>query len=218
MTSSTETTGSSFDFQKSGYVVFITVMLAILALGFFGNMLTIVVLYQPSHRKETLTPLMLNLAFAGVFITVFGYPVLIDVIMTGREIATDQTRCNWYGFVMGTVGIASIGTFTGMTLVMSYSARQMNPRFKVSRKISCCLIAASWVYGVVTMLPPLLGWTRFVPANSGVTCGPDWTDISPSGTAYSLLLIALGFFVPLSLISVSYFKIFRYVSSTAVHN
>ena len=211
MTSSLETTGSSFDFQKSGYGVFITVMFVILAVGFFGNMLTILVLYQPLHRKETLTPLMLNLAFAGVFITVFGYPMPIDVIITGREITTDQTRCNWYGFVMGTVGIASIGTFTGITLVMSYSVRQMNPRFKVSRKISCCLIAAAWLYGVVTMLPPLLGWTRFVPGNSGVTCGPDWTDISPSGTAYSLLLIAVGFVLPLSLISVSYFKIFRYV-------
>lgn len=218
MTSSTETTRSSFDFQKSGSGVFITVMLVILALGFLGNVLTILVLYQPSHRKETLTPLMLNLAFASVFITVFGYPMPIDVIMTGREIAADQTRCNWYGFVMGTVGIASIATFTGMTLVMSYSVRRMNPRFKVSRKISCCLIAASWVYGVVSMLPPLLGWTRFVPGNTGVTCGPDWTDISPSGTAYSLLLIAVGFFVPLSLISVSYFKIFRCVSSQQFMN
>lgn len=218
MTSGIETTRSSFDFQKSGSGVFITVMLVILALGFLGNVLTILVLYQPSHRKETLTPLMLNLAFASVFITVFGYPMPIDVIMTGREIAADQTRCNWYGFVMGTVGIASIATFTGMTLVMSYSVRRMNPRFKVSRKISCCLIAASWVYGVVSMLPPLLGWTRFVPGNTGVTCGPDWTDLSPSGTAYSLLLIAVGFFVPLSLISVSYFKIFRCVSSQQFMN
>ena len=212
MTSNIETTASSFDFQKSGYGAFITIMLVILTLGFLGNVLTILVLYQPSHRKETLTPLMLNLAFSGVSITVFGYPLPITVIITGSDIAADQTRCNWYGFMMGTVGIASIGTFTGMTLVMSYSVRQMNPRFKVSRKISCCLITASWVYGVVTMLPPLLGWTRFVAANSGVTCGPDWTDASPSGTAYSLLLIAVGFFVPLLLIAVSYFKIFRYVS------
>jgi len=66
------------------------------------------------------------------------------------------------------------------------------------------------------MLPPLLGWTGFVPGNSGVICGPDWTDISPSGKAYNLLLIAVGFVVPLSLISVSYFKIFRYVSFPAV--
>lgn len=209
MTSNIETTTSSFDFQKSGYGAFITIMLVILTSGFLGNMLTILVLYQPSHRKETLTPLMLNLAFSGVFITVFGYPLPIGVIMTGSDMAANQTWCNWYGFMMGAVGIASIGTFTGMTLVMSYSVRQMNPRFKVSRKISCCLIAASWVYGVVTMLPPLLGWTRFVAANSGVTCSPDWTDVSPSGTAYSLLLIAVGFFVPLLLIAVSYFKIFR---------
>ena len=217
MTSSIETTGSSFDFQKSGYGAFIAILLIILALGFLGNVLTIIVLYQPSHRKETLTPLMLNLAVSGVFVTVFGYPMPISVIMSGTDIAADQTQCNWYGFVMGAVGIASIATFTGMTLVMSYSVRQMNPRFKVSRKISCCLIAASWVYGVVAMLPPLLGWTRFVVSSSGVTCSPDWTDVSLSGAAYSLLLIAVGFVVPLILIAVSYFKIFRYLSVQALN-
>lgn len=208
---------SSVETANSEYVAYIAVMFVILAFGLLGNALTILVLYQPSHRNETLTPLMLNLAFAGLFITIFGYPMSTSVILTGGDIGADQTRCNWYGFVNGTVGIASIATFTGMTFVMSYSMHQMNPRYKFSRKVSFCLIVASWVYGVVIMLPPLLGWTRIVPGVAGVSCGPDWTDLSPSGMAYSLLLIAFGFFVPLSVISVCYFKIFRYVSVPATH-
>ncbi|KAL9981925.1 hypothetical protein ACROYT_G010690 [Oculina patagonica] len=200
---------SSVETANSEYVAYIAVMFVILAFGLFGNALTILVLYQPSHRNETLTPLMLNLAFAGLFITIFGYPMSTSVILTGGDIGADQTRCNWYGFVNGTVGITSIATFTGMTFVMSYSMHQMNPRYKFSRKVSFCLIVASWVYGVVIMLPPLLGWTRIVPGVAGVSCGPDWTDLSPSGMAYSLLLIVFGFFVPMSVISVCYFKIFR---------
>lgn len=207
-----ETTNPSFDLNEPGCVAYVTVMFVILSLGFLGNALTILVLYQPTHRNETLTPLMLNLAVAGLFITVFGYPMSVSVILTGGDIGGDKTRCNWYGIVNGTVGIASIASFAGMTLVMSYSINQMSPRFRFSRKISLCLVAASWCYGVVTMLPPLLGWTRFVPGAAGVSCGPDWTDLSPSGVTYSLLLIAAGFFGPLVVICVSYFKIFKYVS------
>lgn len=208
---------SSFHSQENGYVAYLTVMFVILALGFVGNSLTIVVLFQKSHRNEALTPLMLNLAFGGLFITIFGYPMSTSMILTGGGISADQTLCTWYAFVNGIVGITSIATFTGMTLVMSYSMQQMSPRYKFSRKTSFCLIAASWVYGVMTMLPPLLGWTRFVPGVARVSCGPDWTDLSPSGMAYSLLLAAFGFFVPLSVISVCYFKIFRYVSFSSIY-
>lgn len=217
LSSSVETTSnSSFHLQETaGYVAYILVMFVILALGLLGNALTILVLYQPSHRNETLTPLMLNLAFAGLFITIFGYPMSTKAILKGEDFGADQTRCSWFGFVNGAVGITSIATFTEMTLVMTYSMHQMSPRYKFSRKVSFCLIVASWVYGVVTMLPPLLGWTRFVPGVAAVSCGPDWTDLSPSGMAYSLLLVAVGFFVPLSVISVCYFKIFRYVSFPA---
>ena len=200
------------DWQDAGYIAYATVMFIILTFGFFGNVLTITVLCQPSHRKQTLTPLMLNLAVANLFVTVFGYPTMMSVILTGGDINADTARCSWYGFVNGAMGIASIATFTAMTLVLSYSMHQMNPRFRVPRKIIVCLIAASWIYGVVSMLPPLLGWSRFVPGAARIGCGPDWTDVSAPGMAYSLLLLAAGFCVPLSAISLSYIKIFRYMS------
>lgn len=206
---SDETTNSPLYLQEDGYIAYIAWMFLFLAIGFLGNAFTILVLYQPAHRNETLTPMMLNLAFADLFIIIFGYPMSVSVIVTKGDISTDQIRCNWYGFVNGTVGIASIATFTGMTFIISYSMHQINPRYRFSRKVSFFIIVASWVIGVITMLPPLLGWTRFVPGVAGVSCGPDWTDMSTSGVTYSVLLIAVGFFVPLTVISVSYFKIFR---------
>lgn len=203
------TTHPPFNLQEASYIAYIASMFVVLAVGLLGNVLTILVLYQPAHRNETLTPMMLNLAFGDLFIIIFGYPMSVSVILTKGDISSDQSRCNWYGFVNGTVGITSIATFTGMTFIISYSMHQINPRYKFSRKVSSCIIVASWVFGVITMLPPLLGWTRFVPGVAGVSCGPDWTDLSTSGVTYSVLLVSVGFFVPLTVISVSYFKIFR---------
>lgn len=204
-----QTTDSSFNLHEARYVAYLTVMFVILSFGFLGNVLTILVLCQPSLRKETLTPLMLNLAFAGLFLTLFGYTTSVSMLLAGTDFREDKAGCSWYGFANGMVGIASIVTFTEMTLVISYSMHQMNPRFRFSRKVSLGLIAASWSYGVVAMVPPLLGWVHYAPGVAGVSCGPDWIDISPSGMTYSLLLVTAGFFVPLSIISVCYFKIFK---------
>lgn len=199
----------SFDWQEADFIAYATIMIMILTLGCLGNLLIIIVLCKPSNLRETLTPLMLNLAVGDLFVTVFGYPTLMGDILTGGDIQAGTGRCNWYGFVNGAVGIASIVTFTEMSLVLSYSMHQMNPRFKLSRKTIFRLIGASWLYGVGSMSPPLFGWNRFVPGASKISCAPDWTDVTPAGMAYSIFLITAGFVLPILAISVSCFKIFR---------
>lgn len=201
----------SSDWQQASYLAYATVMFTILTIGFLGNVLAVFVLCQPSLRKQALAPLMLSLAFGDLFLIVFGYPTMMSVVLPGRDISVHRVQCNWYAFVNGAVGITTIATFTAMTIVLSYSLHQMNPRFRVSNKCIFHLIALSWFCGVALMLPPLLGWSRFVPGAAGIGCGPDWTDVSPAGMAYSLLLIVVGFFGPILAIAISYFKICRYV-------
>lgn len=205
---------SSADWQEASYVAYVTVMFFILTSGFLGNVLSIFVLCQPLLRKQTLAPMMLSLAVGDLFVIVFGYPTMMSVILPGQDIQADTPRCSWYAFINGAVGVATIATFTAMTMVLSYSIHQMNPKFRLSQKIIYHLIAACWSYGVVSMLPPLLGWNQFVPGACRIGCGPDWTDGSPAGMAYSLLLIAVGFVGPIIAISVSYFKICRYATNS----
>ena len=201
----------SVDWQDAGHVVYTVFLFLIFTLGSIGNLLSIFVLSHPTHRNNILSPLMINLAAAGLLITVFGYPMSLSRLVTGTTLQLGQLQCTAYGFVNGVVGMASIGTFTEMSLVMNYCMHQMSPRFRVSVKLTFYLIAGAWVYGVLCMLPPLLGWTQFAPGNAAISCGPDWADVSWSGMAYSLILVVVGFVIPLSVISVSHFKMYRYV-------
>lgn len=107
-------------------------------------------------------------------------------------------------------GIACIVLLTEMSLVINYSLRRMNPNIRLSKRHLGYLIAGAWVYGVVSMFPPLLGWNRFVPGAARISCGPDWTDKSASGMSYSLVLVVVGFFMPLSVMCMAYYKIYRY--------
>lgn len=210
--SSNRTNQDSSNWQEAQYIAYATVMCTILTIGFLGNILSVIVLCQPYHRKQPLAHLMLSIVVGDLILIVFGYPTMMTVVLRRLDIHAYQARCSWDAFANGAVGLTSIATFTAMTIVLSYCMHQKTPRFRVSSVTIFRLIAACWSFGVILMLPPLLGWNRFVPGAAGISCGPDWTDTSASGRTYNLLLIILGFCGPSIALSGSYFKIFRCVS------
>lgn len=97
-----------------------------------------------------------------------------------------------------------------MGLVIHHSLHKANPNVRLSNKKIGWLIAGSWLYGLLFMSPPLLGWSQFVPGAARISCGPDWTDKSTLGMTYSLVLVVVGFFVPLLIMCGAYFRIYRY--------
>ncbi|KAJ7367423.1 hypothetical protein OS493_040482 [Desmophyllum pertusum] len=107
---------------------------------------------------------MINLALADIFIVVFGYPIAIHANLRGELL--DTSHCVWAGFVNGTVGIASIFTLTEMIVVTYNGLKQISTTARLSRRQVICLIGSAWLYGGLCMLPPLLGWNRFVLAAS----------------------------------------------------
>jgi len=197
----------TFVWQKDGYFAYGFVMFLILTIGFLGNVLTLLVLQQREHRGRSVTPLMINLAVADIFIIVFGYPVAIHANLRGELL--ESSHCSWGGFVNGAVGIASIFTLTEMGVVSYFGLKQVNRISRLSTLQLVCLIGGAWLYGGVCMLPPLFGWNRFVLSASKISCCPDWAGKSVSDTAYNLLLVTLGFFVPLTAMMVCYYKIYR---------
>ena len=184
------------------------VMFLILTFGIVGNALTLLVLYQREHRSRSVTPLMINLALADIFIVAFGYPISIQANLSGKLLESSQ--CVWAGFINGAVGITSIFTLTEMVVVSYFGVKQVNTNTsRLSIRQATCLIGSAWLYGGLCMLPPLFGWNRFVLASSKVSCCPDWAGESVADTIYNLLLVVFGFFLPLIVMVICYYKIYR---------
>ena len=193
--------------NKGGYIAYCTVMFFVLIIGFLGNVLTILVLKEREHRRKSLTPLMINLAVADLLIILFGYPLQIHSNITGKE--HSNWHCNWRGFVNGTVGISHIFTLMGVAVVTYNGLKRVNEISKLSSFKAACLIGAAWLYGALCMLPPLFGWSKFVISASKLSCSPNWAGQTAADKGYTLLLVAFGFFVPLTVMTISYYKIFR---------
>lgn len=193
--------------HNPSYFAYSFVMFFILTVGFLGNTLTLLVLREREHRSRSITPLMMNLALADVFIIVFGYPIAIQANLRGQLL--ESSFCSWGGFINGAVGITSIFTLTEMSVMAYHGLKQVNASTRYSASQVACLIGTAWLYGILCMLPPLLGWNRFVVSASKISCCPDWAGKSAWDTAYNILLVILGFFVPLAAMIVYYYKIYR---------
>ena len=201
-------TDSSFKWQ-SIFLAYAIVMFLILLLGFFGNLFTIIVLRQREHRRKSITPLMMNIAIADLLIIVFGYPVMISTNLNGNLVYTGSPFCNWSGFINGMTGLTSIASLTAMSGIVYQVVKRNTPNSNASSRQSVILITGSWIYGFLTMLPPLVGWNRFVPGKAGFSCAPDWTATDNASLVYTFLLVTLGFFVPLIFIVMFHILTYR---------
>ena len=198
----------TFVWHKKGYLIYGIVMFLILSFGFVGNVLTLLVLKQREHRSRGVTPLMINVALADISIIVFGYPIAIQSTFRGKLL--ESSTCVWVAFINGTVGITSIFTLTEMVVVSYFGVKQVNTNTqRLSTYQVIFLIGTAWLYGSFCMFPPLLGWSRYVVTPSKISCCPDWAGKSAAAISYNLLLVAFGFLLPLTVMIVCYYKIFR---------
>jgi len=152
---------------------------------------------------------MINLAVADIIIIVFGYPVVVAANVSSGLLI--HSTCVWSGFVNGAVGIASIANLTMMSLVMYSSFQSLNCTTKIPGTKMAAMIAFTWLYGILAMFPPLVGWNEFVPGASGISCCPNWVPETKAGVAYNALLVFVGFVLPLSVIIYCYYRIYSFI-------
>lgn len=185
----------------------------VVVVGLIGNVLTIFVLRCLEHKNKVITPLMINLALADVIIIVFGYPVVVVSNFTDHNVLKNRSLCVWSGFINGSVGIASIANMTAMSFVMLHSFNRVGNPKRVPTKKMAGIIIFTWLYGVLAMFPPLVGWNKFVPGTSGISCCPNWLPDTKAGLAYNALLVFVGFVFPLTTILICYYRIYRLVNA-----
>lgn len=191
--------------------VYTTAMFTILTIGLIGNLLTILVFVQKEHRSKLITPFLINLAVADIFIVMFGYPVAITANLSSQKLSIGTPRCTWSAFINGSVGIATIVILAEMSVMMCYTITSMvaPEKRKFSTKVKIFLIGIAWVYGFLSMTPPLFGWSRFVPGSARISCAPDWRSPSTKSLSYNIVLMIIGFVLPVIVIVTSYIKLYR---------
>ncbi|XP_060774155.1 high-affinity lysophosphatidic acid receptor-like [Neoarius graeffei] len=204
-----ETTNSPLPISLK--VVLSVIMVVIIAIGFLGNALVCLIVYQKPAMRSAINLLLAMLAFSDVMLSLFCMPVTaVTVVSNDWRFGLDFCRITlvlYWLFVLEGVSILLIISVDRFLIIVQRQDKLTPSRARL-------LITASWLLSFCLALPA----AGSVPTLKASRCVLGYIE-SPS-RAYTLLLANAVFFVPVSIMLVSYLRILNTVRRNAlrVHN
>uniref|UniRef100_A0A8C1HG17 Teleost multiple tissue opsin 3b n=1 Tax=Cyprinus carpio carpio TaxID=630221 RepID=A0A8C1HG17_CYPCA len=79
-------------------------------------------------------------------------------------------------------------------------------------------ITGCWLYSLMWTVPPLFGWSSYVPEGPGTTCSVQWNQCFPETRSYVICLFVFCLLLPLLLMAYCYGKILIAIHGVAKMN
>ena len=187
-------------FQAVGMCVFILT-------GIPGNFL-VCYLVRRTRRLRTVTNLIIsNLAVADLGVCLFNIPVSLVTVIFNRWMLTDFV-CSIAGFTNALFLFEALWSLA-LVSISRYWCIVQPGKFSVifTRRRTMAMITATWFLSLFCALPPLFGWSHYAFTVGKSTCYFNLSDHLP----YTITLAIVVFILPYILITVPYYRIFRFI-------
>nr|WBO26006.1 short-wavelength sensitive opsin [Genicanthus watanabei] len=191
--------GTGVFYAMAGFMFFIFVV------GTAINTLTIACTIQYKKLRSHLNYILVNLAVANLLVSCVG-SFTACVSFAAKYFVFGVLGCKVEGFLAtlgGMVSLWSLGVIAFERWLVICKPLG-NFVFKPDHAIACC--AFTWVFALMASLPPLFGWSRYIPEGLQCSCGPDWytTNNKYNNESYVMFLFCFCFAVPFSTIVFCY--------------
>ncbi|XP_070967635.1 opsin-1, short-wave-sensitive 2 [Oncorhynchus clarkii lewisi] len=202
--------GSAIFYGMSFFMFFLFVA------GTAINVLTIVCTIQFKKLRSHLNYILVNLAIANLLVSMFGSSTA-SLSFAYRYFIMGSVACQIEGFTATLGGMVSLWSLSVVAferwLVICKPVG--NFQFKSTHAIIGC--AVTWVFGLAASLPPLFGWSRYIPEGLQCSCGPDWytTNNKYNNESYVMFLFFFCFGVPFSVIVFCYAQLLFMMKAAA---
>ncbi|KAI9558094.1 pteropsin4 [Daphnia sinensis] len=198
-------------------------LLFISTIGLLMNIVVIIIILNDPQKMTPLNWMLLNLACSDGAIAGFGTPVS-TVAAWQFTWPFSHELCVAYAMIMSTAGIGSITTLTVLALwrchhVIWYSAKRNGPftdhNGRLGFRQGVILLTLIWTYTLAVTCPPLFGWGRYDREAAHLSCSVNWESKMDNNRSYIIYMFAMGLFVPLVAITVSYTSILVFIQKTS---
>lgn len=199
------------DVPDHAHYIIGSVILLVGMMGMLGNALVIYVFCRSRTLQSPSNLLVVNLAAADFLMSLTQSPVFF-VASLHRRWVFGELACELYAFCGALFGITSMMTLTAIAVDRCLAiTRPLALLGGVSRGRVLAVLTGVWLYSLGWSLPPFFGWSAYVPEGLQTSCSWDYMSFTATVRAYTILLFAFVFFIPLGLIAGCYFAIFRAV-------
>ncbi|KAJ7319729.1 hypothetical protein JRQ81_019240 [Phrynocephalus forsythii] len=192
------------------------IMLGMIAVGFLGNAIVCLIVYQKPAMRSAINLLLATLAFSDIMLSLFCMPFTAVTILTvdwnfGAPFCRISAMLYWF-FVLEGVSILLIISVDRFLIIVQRQDKLNPQRAKI-------MIAFSWAFSFCISFPSVVGWTSVEVPSRAPQCVLGFTEF-PADRAYAVMLIVAIFFIPFSIMLYSYLCILKTVrrNTVRIHN
>ncbi|XP_023126353.3 melanopsin [Amphiprion ocellaris] len=198
------------DVPDHAHYIIGSVILSVGVTGMLGNALVIYVFCCSRTLQSPSNLLVVNLAAADFLMSLTQSPVFF-VASLHRRWVFGELACELYAFCGALFGFASMMTLTAIAADRCLAITRPLALGGASQRWVLVVVAGVWLYSLGWSLPPFFGWSAYVPEGLQTSCSWDYMSFTTAVRAYTVLLFAFVFFLPLAVIAGCYLAIFRAV-------
>jgi len=200
-------------------VTLAAIMIFMITIGFLGNAIVCLIVYQKPAMRSAINLLLATLAFSDIMLSLLCMPFTAVTVATadwtfGSGFCRASIMLYWL-FVLEGVSILLIISVDRFLIIVQRQDKLTPHRAKL-------LIAGSWVLSLCVSLPSVVGW-RTGAASIGGAWAPQCVlgySESVADRGYTVLLAVAVFFVPFAVMLYSYMCILNTVrrNTLRIHN
>jgi len=185
-------------------------------LGFFcvaGNFFVMYLYTKASYLKTPANLLVANLALSDFIMMGTNCPIFVYNCFNGGVWRFSHFACEMYACFGAVSGVCSIWTLC----MISFDRYNLicngfnGPKLTQGRAMFMCFFA--WAMGIGWALPPFFGWGKYIPEGILSSCSYDYLTDDFGTKSYNFCMFAFDYFVPLSIIIMSYTFIVKHITA-----
>ncbi|CAF1578125.1 unnamed protein product [Rotaria sordida] len=174
-----------------------------LIFGIVANGLVIFVFIKNDVLQRPRNYFLINLAITdfGLLVTNNSMHVISSF---NKKWIFGQIGCNFYSVCGGIFGLTSVTTMAAIALTRLIAVNDPLSSLTLSSHSTLSYLVCAWIYGSFWIMPPLIGWNRFVLEGFGTSCTFDYVSKDLWDRSFILILVIGGFFIPFLVIIFAY--------------
>nr|XP_060613032.1 pinopsin-like [Anolis sagrei ordinatus] len=167
------------------------------------NGLVILVSVQYKRLRSPLNYILVNLAVADLLVTFFGSTISFANNIYGFFVF-GPTACEFEGFMVSLTGIVGLWSLAILAFERYLVICKPVGDFRFQQRHAVIGCAFTWLWSLLWTLPPLFGWSSYIPEGLRTSCGPNWYTGGSDNNSYIMTLFVTCFVTPLAMIVFSY--------------
>ncbi|XP_065097549.1 rhodopsin, like [Paramisgurnus dabryanus] len=169
------------------------------------NFLTLYVTVKNTKLRTPLNYILLNLAVADLFMVFGGFTTTLYTSMHGYFVL-GRGGCNLEG-LFATLG-GEIALWSLVVLAFERWVVVCKPftKFRFGQVHATFGVALTWIMACSCAIPPLVGWSRYIPEGLQCSCGVDYYTLNPEteNESFVIYMFIVHFSIPLIIITFCY--------------